>query len=135
MTIVIKETKDVKENDIVEIYKANKWSSGDKPEKLVAALFNSHSFVTAWHNDKLVGLGNAISDGSLVVYYPHLIVSPKYQSKGVGKLIMKRFQEKYNGFHQQVLVADGTAINFYEKQGFEKAGETQSMWIYKGADH
>jgi len=66
----------------------------------------------------------------LVVYYPHLIVHPDYQGTGVGKLILNRFQEKYGTFHQQILVADEKAINFYEKCGFERAGETKSMWIY-----
>lgn len=96
---------------------------------------NSHSFVTAWDSDKLVGLGNALSDGFLVVYYPHLIVHPDYQGKGIGKLILDRFQEKYGEFHQQILVADGKAVSFYEKCGFEHAGDTKSMWIYKGDDH
>ncbi|RYE23262.1 MAG: N-acetyltransferase [Sphingobacteriaceae bacterium] len=135
MRITIKETKDVKPEDILEIYKANHWSSAQKPEELFKALLNSHSFVTAWDGEKLVGLGNALSDGYLVVYYPHLIVHPDYQGKGVGKLILKRFQEKYGQFHQQILVADGKAIDFYEKCGFERAGETKSMWIYQGNEH
>ena len=135
MTITIKETKEVSKEAILELYKANKWSSAEKPEELYLGLMNSHAFVTAWHEDKLIGLGNALSDGHLVVYYPHLLVHPDYQSKGIGKLILKRFQEKYGNYHQQMLVADGKAIDFYEKCGFEKAGDTQSMWIYKGQDH
>jgi GNAT superfamily N-acetyltransferase len=135
MVVEIKETKDVSQNDVISIYKANRWSSAEKPDQLYNALLNSHSLITAWHNQKLVGLGNAISDGYLVVYYPHLIVHPEYQGKGVGKLILKKFQEKYGNFHQQILVADGKAIDFYEKCGFEKAGDTKSMWIYQGKDH
>lgn len=117
------------------IYAANEWSSAKKPEQLLKALLNSHSFITAWDSERLVGLGNALSDGFLVVYYPHLIVHPDYQGKGIGKLIIDRLQEKYSGFHQQILVADGKAIQFYKKCGFELAGETQPMWIYQGDDH
>lgn len=135
MNFMIKETKNVKQDDIIEIYKSNKWSSAEKPELLYKALLNSHSFVTAWHNEKLVGLGNAISDGHLVVYYPHLIVHPDFQGKGIGKLILRKFQEKYADFHQQILVADGQAIDFYEKSGFKKAGKTKPMWIYQGNEH
>ena len=135
MTIEIKEIQSVNQADIIEIYKANHWSSAEKPDQLFKALINSHSFVTAWHNEKLVGLGNAISDGYLVVYYPHLLIHPNYQGKGIGKLIINKFQEKYGDFHQQILVADGKAIEFYGKCGFEQAGETKSMWIYKGKDH
>ena len=135
MTIEIKEIKDIEPDAVIEIYKANGWSSANKPQELINALLNSHSFITAWHNNRLVGLGNAISDGHLVVYYPHLIVHPQYQGQGIGKMILEKFQEKYGGFHQQILVADGKAIDFYEKCGFERAGETRSMWIYKGNDH
>ncbi|WP_299285530.1 GNAT family N-acetyltransferase [uncultured Mucilaginibacter sp.] len=135
MNITIKETSNVRKSDIIDIYKANKWSSAEKPDELYKALLNSHSFVTAWENDKLVGLGNALSDGHLVVYYPHLIVHPDYHGKGIGKLILNKFQEKYGNLHQQILVAEGEAIGFYEKCGFKKAGDTQSMWIYKGGDH
>lgn len=85
MIIEIKETKDVKQDEIIEIYQANHWSSADKPNELFKALINSHSFITAWHNERLVGLGNALSDGHLVVYYPHLIIHPDYHGKGIGK--------------------------------------------------
>ena len=135
MSIEIKETKNLPQSDVIEIYKANKWSSAQKPDELFSALLNSHSLLTAWHNEKLVGIGNAISDGYLVVYYPHLVIHPDYHGKGIGKSILKKFQEKYGHFHQQILVADGGAIDFYEKCGFEKAGETKSMWIYNGNDH
>lgn len=86
-------------------------------------------------NDKLVGVGNAISDGHLVVYYPHLLVHPDYQGKGIGQMIMDKMQEKYGNFHMQMLTADGKAIDFYQKIGFTRAGKTEPMWIYKGEEH
>lgn len=106
-TIEIRETLDISKEDIIEIYRANQWSSADKPEELYKALLNSHSLISAWDQERLIGLGNAISDGYVVVYYPHLIVHPDYHGKGVGKLILSRFQEKYGNFHQQILVAEG----------------------------
>jgi len=135
MHITIKETFELIESDVLEIYQANNWSSAQKPVALIQALLNSHSLVTAWHNDKLIGLGNAISDGYLVVYYPHLIIHPDYQHKGIGTRILETLQQKYKDFHQQILVADANAIKFYKKHDFSKAGETSSMWIYKGDDH
>lgn len=69
---------------VLSLYRANEWSSAEKPELLHKALLASHSLVIAWDGDKLVGLGNAISDGHLVVYYPHLLVLPEYQGRGIG---------------------------------------------------
>jgi len=135
MDIEIKETKEINKEKIITLYKANKWSSAEKPDLLYKALMNSDSLITAWDGNRLVGLGNAISDGYLVVYYPHLLVHPDYQGKGIGRMIVDRFQKKYGNFHQQTLTADGKAIDFYRKCGFKKAGSTQSMWIYQGDEH
>ncbi|MDZ7878574.1 MAG: GNAT family N-acetyltransferase [Saprospiraceae bacterium] len=135
MEIKISERRDIELEKIIELYKANEWSSAEKPTELYNALTNSHSLISAWENDKLVGIGNAISDGFLVVYYPHLLVLPEYQGKGIGQMIVGKMQEKYKDFHMQMLTADGKAIDFYEKVGFERAGQTEPMWIYKGSEH
>jgi len=135
MNITLSVNRDLNADDILQLYQANKWSAAEKPELLMKALLNSHSLVTAWDGAILVGLGNAISDGYLVVYYPHLLVLPSYQGKGVGRLIMDKMQEIYKSFHMQMLTADGKAIDFYKKNGFERAGQTEPMWIYSGGDH
>ena len=135
MRIEISDRKDIKLEDIIQLYRANSWSSSEKPNELYNGLMNSHSLITAWNGDELIGLGNAISDGYLVVYYPHLLIHPNYQKKGIGKMIMDKMQEKYKNFHMQMLTADGNSIEFYRKVGFEKAGNTQPMWIYKGKEH
>lgn len=127
--------RDLPRDGLIALYRANDWSSAEKPELLHKALVASHSLCSAWDGDKLVGLGNAISDGFLVVYYPHLIVLPEYQGQGIGTELMRRLMARYDGFHQQMLVSDGRAIDFYRKCGFERAGKTEPMWIYAGHDH
>ncbi|MFG4003779.1 GNAT family N-acetyltransferase [Flavobacterium aquidurense] len=135
MEITISATKEINIEDILILYKANEWSSANKPKELYNALTNSETLITAWEEEKLVGLGNAISDGYLTVYYPHLLVLPEYQGKGIGKLIMDKMQEKYGHFHMQMLTADGRSVDFYKKNGFERAGKTEPMWIYQGNEH
>lgn len=125
----------IQTKEVVEIYKANNWSSAKKPERLMSALRNSDALVTARISGKLVGIGNAVSDGFLVVYYPHMLVHPDYHGQGVGRAMMECLQKKYDSFHQQMLVADGNAIAFYETLGFQRAGKTEPMWIYDGDDH
>ena len=108
----IPETRKIPIEQIIELYKANEWSSANKPEKLYQGLMNSHTLISAWDNNKLVGIGNAISDGHLVVYYPHLLVHPNYQGRGIGKMIVDKMKEKYEDFHIQMLTADGKVIDF-----------------------
>ena len=97
------------------------------PVQLYDGLINSHSLFYAWDNDKLVGIGNAISHGHLVVYYPHLLVHPFYQGKGIGQMEMAKMQKKYGHFHLQMLTVDGKAIHLYNKVGFVKAGDTEPV--------
>lgn len=129
------ETRDLPLEGVLALYRANGWSSAQKPDLLRKALLASHSLVTAWDGSRLVGLGNAISDGYLVVYYSHLLVLPDYQGRGIGTRLMQMLMAHYEGFHQHMLTADGRAIDFYRKCGFERAGKTVPMWIYAGDDH
>lgn len=135
MTLHISLADRPQEAEVIALYRANGWSSAEKPAQLMAALGNSHALVTARIGGQLVGLGNAISDGHLVVYYPHMLVHPDHQRQGIGRRMMQAMMARYAGFHQQMLTADGAAIAFYESLGFEGAGRTRSMWIYAGTEH
>jgi GNAT superfamily N-acetyltransferase len=134
-SIEYRESRTLPVEGVLTLYRANGWSAAAKPDLLMKALANSHSLVTAWDGKRLVGLGNAISDGHLVVYYPHLLVLPLYQGQGIGTQLMQLLMARYASFHQQILVADGRSLEFYRKLNFARAGQTEPMWIYAGTDH
>lgn len=127
--------KDPPIRQVLALYTSLNWSSARKPRELESALRGSHSVIAAWDEERLVGLGTAISDGHLVVYFPHLAVHPEYQGRGIGREILRRMCERYKDMHQQTVVADPKAIAFYEKCGFARAGSCQALWIYDGHDH
>ena len=133
-TITFSEQKEIAVDQLRQLYLANDWSSGRKPTALHRALKNSHTVISAWDEGLLIGVGNALSDGFLVVYYPHLLVHPDYQGQGIGRQIMEKLRQQYEGLHMQILVSEAEAIPFYEKCGFVRAGDTQPMWIYEGRD-
>src|SRR4051812_9069945 len=99
MSVALRDDFDLPPEQIISLYRANGWSSADKPKELCSALRNSHALVSAWSGEELIGLGNAISDGYLVVYYPHLLVLPSYQGRGIGSQILARLKQRYEGFH------------------------------------
>ena len=106
MRVRYRSTRSLPKAQVLNLYRSVQWSAAKKPVQLVRALKRSHSVVTAWVKSSLVGLGNAISDGSLVVYYPHLLVLPEFQGRGIGRQLMKRLMNRYRGFHQHILVAE-----------------------------
>lgn len=135
MSVEIGFAECVEKEEVLALYCSMNWSSAEKPDLLIAALNNSHSLVTARVGGRLIGLCNAISDGYLVVYYPHMIVHPEYQRQGIGRAMMEVMQGKYGDFHQQMIVADGGAVDFYKSLGYERAGQTVPLWVYDGHEH
>ncbi len=123
------DTLDIPRDQILSVYEANKWSSAKRPDELCKGLANSAALITAWDGDRLVGLGNAISDGHLVVYYPHLLVHPDYHRCGIGPEIVQRLRAKFQGFHQQILISEQYAIEFYKACGFVRAGKRVPMVV------
>jgi len=128
-------TKSLPRAEVLRLYRSVQWSAARKPDRLMRALKRSHSVVTAWVKGSLVGLGNALSDGSLVVYYPHMLVLPEFQGRGIGRELMKRLMKRYRGFHQHILIAEAEAVSFYRKCGFKRAGKTDPMWVFRGREH
>jgi GNAT superfamily N-acetyltransferase len=119
---------------VLALHRVCDWSAADKPDELLMALAGSDSVVSAWQGEQLLGLGNAISDGAMVVYYPHLLVNPKYHRAGIGRQIMERLGDRYRRFHQQVLLAVDDAYGFYQRVGFQDTRGVRPMWIYQGFD-
>jgi len=100
MEVVIEINGSLGKDEVISLYRSNGWSSAEKPEQLMAALKSSHSVVTARFEKELIGLANSLSDGHLVVYYPHLLVNPKYHRMGVATKIMQAMSDIYRDFHQ-----------------------------------
>ena len=73
-------------------------------------------------NDKLIGLGRIVGDGSIYFYIQDIIVVPEYQGQGLGKVIMKELMQylKDNANHNSLigLMAAEGVEKFYHKFGF-----------------
>ena len=51
------EQSDIPKQSILHLYGSLNWACAEKPEELYKGLLNSHSLVSAWNGDLLVGLG------------------------------------------------------------------------------
>jgi len=128
MQIEYKENNIPKEEDIIELYNSVGWGHTKSPQALFDAIKNSSYVITAWENKNLIGLGRAISDETITVYFPDLLIKPDWQRKGIGTKIMQMLLFKYGHLHNQVLIAeDEKAIKFYKRLNFKNEGFALSI--------
>ena len=129
MKIVYRDIKDFNEKDLQELFLSVGWSSGAYPGKLTVAMKNSGAVFTAWDNDKLVGLLNALDDGIMTAYLHYLLIKPDYQGKGIGKELVRLVSERYKDYLRIVLIAYNKEVGFYKNCGFEIGKETTPMFV------
>ena len=70
------------------------WETDDSATK--EALANSLYSVAAVANKKVVGIGRVVGDNGLYFYIQDLIVHPTYQSRGIGREIMRMLLDYIN---------------------------------------
>ena len=119
MGIDYRENKDIDAGDLQDLFTSVGWESGKYPQQLQSAIARSDCVVTAWDDDRLVGLMSALSDGFMTAYFPYLVVRPNYQKRGIGTAIVQRMLENYSSCGRKVLIAYDHAVPFYEKCGFD----------------
>lgn len=118
--IEYKTDKTFRAPQLKELFESVHWLSANYSERLVKALANSDTVISAWDKEKLVGLVNAIDDGELTAYAHYLLVNPEYQKAGIGTELIARLKKKYEGYLSLVLTAETQGlVSFYEKQGFQ----------------
>lgn len=65
MSIIYTDAKNYKTQDLQRLFQSVGWLSANYPERLKKALDNSETVFSAWDNEYLVGLVNAIDDSEL----------------------------------------------------------------------
>ena len=101
------------------------------PEKLEMAFRNSLLKVFAFHGEKLVGAGRALSDGVWRAAIYDVAVLPEYQGKGIGSTIIRHLIDSANVEVIMLYAAPGKE-EFYEQFGFRKM--TTAMAITPSED-
>ena len=77
--------------EYLQIRKTTDWNPIED-EVVKKALEKDLFSICVMDADKLIGIGRVIGDGALYFYIQDVIVSPNYQCKGIGKLIMKNIE-------------------------------------------
>ena len=128
--ITYKIDKIFQEKELEDLFSSVNWLSANYADRLVKALQNSETVISAWDDEKLVGLINAIDDGELTAYVHYLLVNPEYQKMGIGRELIERLKKKYEGYLYLILIAENKDVqHFYEKMGFTAEENATPMVI------
>lgn len=80
---------------------------------------SSNLFITAWHNDVLIGLSRALTDYGYWCYLADLAVSPHHQKQGIGFRLIQETKIKAGKDCTLLLLSAPTALSYYKKIGLQ----------------
>ena len=106
---------------IIEIYENSGLNRPTAdPERIAKMYAHADLVVTAWHQEKLVGIARSITDFSYCCYLSDLAVRKDYQHKGIGKNLVELTKEKIGEEVMLLLLSVPTAMDYYQKLGMQK---------------
>lgn len=115
----------MKSEEIKELFESVGWLSANYSERLVRAFRQAQTVISAWQNDKLIGLTEVLDDGEATAYIHYLLVAPAYQNKKIGSYLMEKVKQKYKDYlYLIVLCEKKNTVPFYEKLNFQTADVT-----------
>ena len=135
MSITFTENKKFTQQQVQEVFLSVGWVSGQYPSRLYKALMHSSTVITAWDQDKLVGLIRVLDDSELVAYMHYALVHPAYQGEGIAGTMLRMVKEKYKDFlYIELMPEESKNALFYQKFGFSVMEDGVAMQLCNFSD-
>jgi len=107
--------------DIIDLYKSSGINRPVEDAERIAQMFvHSNLIVSAWDEDKLVGIARSLTDFCYCCYLSDLAVRQEYKKKGIGKKLISLTKEKIGDQTMLLLLSVPMAMDYYPKLNFEK---------------
>lgn len=132
--ITYKQINKFTEDEIKNLYQDAGWTSYTKDlPKLKEALESSLMVISAWDEEKLIGLIRVIGDGLIIIYIQDILVLNSYKRKRIGSKLLKYVLENYKDVRQKVLLTDDgeETRGFYEANGFISCDKGETVAFAK----
>jgi len=100
----------------------------DRPDIFAQMLAHADIIITAWDEEKLVGISRTLTDYGYVAYLADLAVDVAYQRQGIGKRLVEETRQRLGPDCMIVLLAAPLANEYYAKIGFE---HNPRAWVKK----
>jgi len=110
-------------DQLYNLFKLAGWTEGSETDEMLknfnVPFINSTLVVSAWDNERLVGVVRVLSDKVIRSVIYDLVVDPEYQGQGIGKELVKRCIRHYPYTEWLVQTTENIA-GYYEKMGFKR---------------
>jgi predicted N-acetyltransferase YhbS len=107
-------------NQIIEVYNSSGINRPSEDKERIAKMYdNSNLIITAWENDKLVGISRSLTDFCYCCYLSDLAVRKEYQTKGIGKKLIELTKNEIGEQTALILLSAQTAMDYYPKIGMQ----------------
>ncbi|WP_337100033.1 GNAT family N-acetyltransferase [Paenibacillus sp. YIM B09110] len=114
--------KPLQASEVAEVFKASGIKRPHEDlERIQRMIDNADITISAWDNDKLIGIARALTDYSYCCYLSDLAVDLNYQHQGIGKALVQKLQDVLGDETSLVLLSAPGAVDFYPRIGFEKS--------------
>lgn len=123
MNIIYKSDVNITADEFIDILKRSTLDERrpvNNRERIQKMLDECNILVTAWDEDKLVGVSRALSDFSFCCYLSDLAVDREYQHKGIGKKLIEETHHVSGPLATLILLAAPAAASYYPKIGMEQ---------------
>ena len=121
MNIIYRDNALFTVEQVIELYKKSTLGERrpvDRPDIFLGMIANADIIISAWHDEKLVGISRALTDYTYVTYLADLAVDEAYQHQGIGKQLIEETQKRTEPECMIVLLAAPKANDYYPKLGF-----------------
>ena len=118
---MIKYLKNVDLNleDIILVFEKSSINRPIGNKNRIKSMFdNSNLIISAWDQDKLVGLCRALTDFSYCCFLSDLAVDMDYQRQGIGKTMIDLVKKEISDEVSLILLSAPSSMSFYPKVGF-----------------
>ena len=135
MEIIYKINEPISAEQFVELLTASTLGERrpiDDHQCMEGMVNNSNLMISAWHENKLVGIARSMTDFHYACYLSDLAVHKKYQQHGIGKQLQQLTQQQLGKQCKLILIAAPSANSYYEHIGYTN---NPRCWVLEPTDN
>ena len=126
---------DVQFDQLLELYESVGWimyTNEQRRAQLQDAIRNSTYVVSAWQEDRLIGLARGLSDDVSIFYLQDILIRPDFQRQGIGRKLLGNCLERFEHVKTKVLLTDDEErqARFYESLGYKDTRRLNKLQLH-----